>query len=70
MLRVPDGAASGNVLVTTDKGRSNSVYFEVLGGAGTKFFSEAQKYAVQYGVQLQRRRGRRATTASSSGCPG
>ena len=34
VLRVPDGAASGNVLVTSDKGQSNSVYFEVLTGVG------------------------------------
>ena len=35
-LRVPDGAASGNVLVTSDKGQSNSVYFEVQAGAGAR----------------------------------
>jgi hypothetical protein len=52
VLRVPDGASSGNVLVTSDKGRSNSVYFEVLGGAGTKFFTEGQKYAVDYGMKI------------------
>jgi transglutaminase-like putative cysteine protease len=52
VLRVPDGASSGNVLVTSDKGRSNSVYFEVLGGAGTKFFSTPRKYAVEYGLEL------------------
>ena len=51
-LRVPDGASSGNVLVTSDKGRSNSVYFEVLGGAGTKFFSSARTYAVEYGLTI------------------
>ena len=52
VLRVPDGASSGNVLVTSDKGRSNSVYFEVLGGAGTKFFSTPRTYAVEYGLGL------------------
>ena len=31
-LRVPDGAASGNVLVTSDKGRSNAAYFVVNKG--------------------------------------
>ncbi len=52
VLRVPDGAASGNVLVTSDKGQSNSVYFEVLAGAGTKLFSQARKYSVQYGMNV------------------
>jgi Transglutaminase-like superfamily/IPT/TIG domain len=52
VLRVPDGAASGNVLVTSDKGQSNSVYFEVLAGAGTKLFSLARKYSVQYGMNV------------------
>lgn len=52
VVRVPDGASSGNVLVTSDKGRSNSVYFEVLGGAGTKFFSSARTYAVEYGLTI------------------
>jgi len=52
VLRVPDGAASGNVLVTSDKGQSNSVYFEVLAGAGTKLFTSARKYSVQYGINV------------------
>ena len=52
VLRVPDGAASGNVLVTTDKGRSNSVYFEVLGGAGLKYFSRPRTTTVQYAVSV------------------
>jgi transglutaminase-like putative cysteine protease len=53
VLRVPDGAASGNVLVTTDKGRSNSVYFETLAGAGLKYFSRPRTTTVQYGVAVQ-----------------
>jgi hypothetical protein len=53
VLRVPDGASSGNLLVTSDKGRSNSLYFEVLGGAGTKFFSAARKYAIEFGLVVR-----------------
>ncbi len=53
VLRVPDGAASGNVLVTTDRGRSNSVYFETLAGAGLKFFSRPRTTTVQYGVSVR-----------------
>ncbi len=52
VLQVPDGAASGNVLVTSDKGQSNSVYFEVLAGAGAKLFSSPRKYSVQYGMNI------------------
>jgi transglutaminase-like putative cysteine protease len=52
VLRVPDGAASGNVLVTSDKGKSNSVYFEVLGGAGLKNYSDPRKYSVQYSLSV------------------
>jgi hypothetical protein len=52
VLRVPDGAVSGNVMVTSDKGQSNSVYFEVLAGAGTKLFTSPRKYSVQYGMNV------------------
>lgn len=51
-VRVPDGASSGNVLVTSDKGRSNSLYFEVLAGAGSKIYPKKRTYSVQYGVQV------------------
>jgi hypothetical protein len=53
VLRVPDGASSGNVLVTSDKGKSNSVYFEVLGGAGLKYYSDPRKYSVQYALTVK-----------------
>jgi hypothetical protein len=52
VLHVPDGATSGNLFVTSDKGRSNSRYFEVLGGAGLKYFSKPRKYSVQYGLSV------------------
>ncbi len=52
VLRVPDGAVSGNVLVISDKGQSNSLYFEVLAGAGTKLFTSPRKYSVQYGMNV------------------
>jgi hypothetical protein len=52
-LRVPDGAASGNLLIRTDKGKSNSMYFEVLRGAGLKYFSDPRKYSVEYGLSLK-----------------
>jgi hypothetical protein len=50
---VPDGAFSGHLLVRTDKGASNAVYFEVEGSAGTKLFPEKRTYAVQYSVIIR-----------------
>ena len=51
-LRVPDGAASGNVLVTSDKGKSNAAYFVVNKGAGTKTFTSPRKYSIQYATDV------------------
>lgn len=51
-VRIPDGASSGAVVVATDKGRSNAVYFEVEGAAGTKLFPEKRTYAVQYAIEV------------------
>jgi hypothetical protein len=51
-LRVPDGASSGNVLVTSDKGRSNAAYFVVNKGAGTKNFTSLRKYSIQYAMDV------------------
>jgi transglutaminase-like putative cysteine protease len=51
-LRVPDGAASGNVLVKSDKGTSNAAYFVVNKGAGKKTYTSARKYSVQYGMNV------------------
>ncbi len=51
-LRVPDGAASGNVLVTSDKGRSNAAYFVVNKGAGTKNYTSPRKYSIQYAMDV------------------
>jgi transglutaminase-like putative cysteine protease len=52
VLRVPDGAASGNVLVSSDKGRSNSLYFEVLDGAGLKSFLDPLEFSIRYGLSV------------------
>jgi hypothetical protein len=53
LVRVSDGATSGNLYVETDKGRSNSVYFEVLEPVGTKLLTTKRGYQVQYGVSLE-----------------
>lgn len=51
-VRVPDGAVSGNVKVTTDKGASNASYYEVSQVVGTKSFRDRRSYAVHYGVEV------------------
>ena len=51
-LRVPDGAASGNVLVKSDKGTSNAAYFVVNRGAGGRNYSSLRKYSVQYAMDI------------------
>jgi len=51
-LRVPDGATSGNVVVKSDKAPSNPVYFELLGGVGTKLYGAPRKYSVQYAMDV------------------
>jgi hypothetical protein len=52
VVRVPDGAASGNVLVSSDKGRSNSLYFEVLDEAGLKSYSDPAEFSLRYGLSV------------------
>ena len=51
-VRVPDGAATGNLLVRTDKGSSNEVFFEVAGGVGTKRFHSKRTYSVAVDLSI------------------
>ncbi len=53
-VRVPDGAATGNVLVRSDKGISNGFYLEVAGTVGTKTFTERRTYSVESRVSISR----------------
>jgi len=57
---VPDGASSGNVTVVTDRGASNSEYFELSSKVGTESFRDKRGYQIQYGVRI-------ADVASDSG---
>jgi transglutaminase-like putative cysteine protease len=49
---VPDGASSGQLMVVTDKGRSNAVFVEIESAAGTKLFPEKRTYSVQYSMEV------------------
>jgi len=61
-VRVPDGASSGSLRVVTDKGESNSIYFEVQDAVGSKLFTNKRIYHVQYGVEI--------ADVATSGTPG
>ncbi len=49
---VPDGATSGNIQINTDRGISNSIYFEVSYPYGIKQFTQPRGYQLQYGVTI------------------
>ncbi len=51
-VRVPDAASPGNIVVTTDKGTSNAVFFEVVDQPGTKTFLTKRTYTVYYAVEV------------------
>lgn len=52
LVRVPDGATSGNVYVETDRGQSNTVYFEVANLPGTKMLRSKTGYQITFSVEI------------------
>jgi hypothetical protein len=52
-IRVPDGAASGNMEVRTVRGNSRPVTFEAGGMPGTKTFSDKRSYTISYGMDAR-----------------
>lgn len=52
-VRVPDGAASGNVEIRTPRGVSRPVFFEVAGKPGTRIFRNKRSYTFSYSVDIQ-----------------
>jgi transglutaminase-like putative cysteine protease len=52
-VRVPDGAASGNVEVRTARGNSRPLLFEVSGKPGTKIFRDKRSYTFSSSVQVR-----------------
>jgi len=52
-VRVPDGAASGNLTVKTPRGHSRPVFFDVSGKPGSKTFQDKRNYTFTYGVDIQ-----------------
>jgi transglutaminase-like putative cysteine protease len=52
-VRVPDGAISGNLIVSTPRGTSPPVFFEVSGKPGTKVYGDKRSYAISYAVDIR-----------------
>ena len=53
VVRVPDGAVSGNLEVRTPDGRSRPIFFDVTGRPGNKNFSDKRSYTVNYSVIIR-----------------
>ena len=51
-VRVPDGAAPGNLLVLTDKGSSNEVFFEVSSGVGSRRYAGRRTYSAAVNLSI------------------
>jgi len=52
-IRLPDGAVSGNLRVTTPQGKSLPVFFDVTGKPGSKTFKEKRIYTINYSVDIK-----------------
>ena len=52
-VRVPDGAASGNVEVRTLRGNSRPFFFNISGNPGTKVFRDKRSYTINYTVNVR-----------------
>ena len=51
-VRIPDGAASGNIYVETEKGKSNLVNEEIKLSAGTKSYKSRKTYILQLNADI------------------
>ncbi len=52
VIFVPDGAVSGRMWVETDRGQSNSLYFEVTNPVGNKRIEKKKGYQIQQDVRI------------------
>jgi transglutaminase-like putative cysteine protease len=53
-LRVPDGAVSGSVYVSSEGARSNAAFFRVFASAGAKRYSSRARYSLSQGVSIRK----------------
>jgi transglutaminase-like putative cysteine protease len=52
-VRIPDGAASGNLEVRTAHGNSTPVFFNIIDTPGYKIFKNKRTYTISYSVNIQ-----------------
>ena len=52
-VRVPDGAVSGDLKVSTNRGTSRPVLFEIAGKPGTRVFRDRLSYVLSYMVDIR-----------------
>jgi transglutaminase-like putative cysteine protease len=52
-VRVPDGAAGGNLEIRTARGSSRGEYFETADKPGAKRYHDKRSYVITYGVDIQ-----------------
>jgi transglutaminase-like putative cysteine protease len=53
IVRVPDGAISGNLEVRTLRGKTRPFYFEISGKPGLKVFRDKRSYTISYSVDIK-----------------
>ncbi len=63
-LRVPDGAASGQLYIQTEKGVSNFANFNLRTNAGTKKYSDKKTYLINLNVDIDDINSKQNTTLS------
>ena len=54
-IRIPDGAASGNMEIRSARGSSPPVFYEMTGRPGTKSFQDKRTYTISYSVNVRTR---------------
>ena len=52
-VRIPDGAASGNIYIHSEIGSSNQKYLEIQHPSGTKHYQNRNKYSVKYSILVK-----------------
>lgn len=63
-IRVPDGAASGQIYIQTEKGISNYANFNLRTNAGSKKYSDKKTYLVNLNVDIDDVNSKQNTTLS------
>jgi hypothetical protein len=61
-VRVPDGAAAGNMEVRTPRGNSPSMFFDPAGRSGTKTFHDKRSYTINCSVDIKINEAEKANT--------